>query len=276
MDAQLTALYMQKKRSYWGRHGSDVIFAMVPVLMITGTTIINTYHSLLKQARTNWTTKKCNPLYMPFAGYIMPQPGQSAGKTAADNFDYCIHNDLYNFFGVLFMPLEFLSFMIINTLDLMVQSMVGVMKLQAVIAGMLKKSAKDTNNQFGNFIVSITMIFVKVREAMARTSATIMTSVSTIYTVYNILVSGLMNVTSIIVELLIIFALAITGVFIVGALLSTNPLTMVVGLPLIVLGTIAVTLLFIPTLIIYILIQVFMIETFGLQTLAAPFPPRPP
>ena len=128
MDAQLTAMYMHKKRSYWGRHGGDVVFTTVPVFLITVTMIMNSYDSIMKQARANWATNKCNPLYMPFAGQIMPQPGQSAGKTTADNFDYCIHNNISSVFGVLLMPLEFLSFMIINTLDLMVQGMVGTMK----------------------------------------------------------------------------------------------------------------------------------------------------
>jgi hypothetical protein len=273
MDAQLTAMYMHKKRSYWGRHGGDVIFAMVPVAIVTAATVMNSYDSILKQARANWATNKCNPLYMPFAGYIMPQPGQSAGKTTAANFDYCIHNDMSSIFGVILMPLEFLSFMIINTLDLMVQGMVGAMKLQAYIAGMLKKSAKETNNQLGDFIVSITLIFTKIRDAMARTSAVIMTGVFTTYTAYNIIVSGLMNVTTIMVELLIIMAAVITGMFILGGLLLSNPFTMGFGIAILVVSTTALSIIFIPTLIIYIIIQVFMSETFGKSAAPAPFPP---
>ena len=275
MDAQLTAMYMHKKRSYWGRHGGDVVFTTVPVFLITVAMIMNSYDSIMKQARANWATNKCNPLYMPFAGQIMPQPGQSAGKTTADNFDYCIHNNISSVFGVLLMPLEFLSFMIINTLDLMVQGMVGTMKLQAYIAGMLKKSAKETNNQLGDFIIALTITFAKIRDAMARSSATILTGVYTTYTVYNIIVSGLMNITTIMVELLIIFAGAITGLFIIGYILCTNPLTFYIGITLIVVSVMSLQLVFLPTLIIYILIQIFMSATFGKSAEQAPFAPHP-
>jgi ABC-type multidrug transport system fused ATPase/permease subunit len=263
MNAQLTAMYMHKKRSYWGRHGGDVVFAMVPLTIITVVMIMNSYDSMLKQARSNWANNKCNPLYMPFAGQIMPQPGQSAGKTTAQNFDYCIQNDISSIFGVILMPLEFLSFMMINTLDLMVQGMVGVMKLRAYIASMLKTSAKETNNQLGDFIVAITMIIVKVRDAMARTSATILTGVLTTYTVYNIIVSGLMNITTIVLELLISFVIAIAGLFLLGSIFCMTPFTFYIGLGLYVIAIVAINLLFWPTLWIYILIQVFMTAMFG-------------
>ena len=140
---------------------------------------------------------------------------------------------------------------------------------------MLKKSAKETNNQLGDFIIALTITFAKIRDAMARSSATILTGVYTTYTVYNIIVSGLMNITTIMVELLIIFAGAITGLFIIGYILCTNPLTFYIGLTLIVVSVMSLQLVFLPTLIIYILIQIFMSATFGKSAEQPPFAPHP-
>jgi len=271
MDTKLTGLYIDKKNSYFGRHGGDVLFTVVPLLLIFSATILNTYQSMLKQARSNWATNKCNPLYMPFAGYIMPQPGQSAVKTTADNFDYCIHGNISSVIGIILMPLEFVNFLILSTLDMMVQSLVAALKLKAYLASLLKKSNKETTDHFGNFLAALSFMIIKIRDAMARTTATILTGIFTIYTVYNIMVSGLMNVTNIMVELLIIMSIAITVMLTTGSLLCASIVTFIPGMVLIILGMALLQLIFIPFLIIYILIQIFMDETFGAKAKPAPF-----
>jgi hypothetical protein len=275
MEANIEALYVKHKNSYFGRHGGDVLKTIAPVVVIVAIMIYSSYDAMLKQARSNWATNQCNPIYMPFAGVIVPQPGKSSLKTTMDNFDYCLHRDLSGMFSALLMPLEFVNFLILNTLDLMLQGMILALKLYAFLASLFKKSSADTSNKLAAFLVPIILMMGKMRDAMARGTATILTSVYTTYTVYSIIVSGLLNVNTIMLDLLIGLVAAIIAMIIVGMILL-NPFTFPIGIALIVVANVLILGVLVPTIVIYALLQSFMTATFGKSANPAPPVPKMP
>ena len=275
MEAKLEALYAKKRGSYLGRHGGDVVKTLVPLVVGGGVMVYASYDAVMKQARSNWSKNQCDPIYMPFAGVIVPQPGKSAGKTTAENFDYCIHRDISGMFSAVLMPLEFVNYLILGTLDLMLQGMVETLKLYAYFASFFKASAKKTGSTLADFLVPVILMVGKMRDAMARGSATILTSVYTTYTVYNIIVSGLLNVSTIMLDLLIALAAALVAMLAVGVALL-NPITFPVGMAMLIVADVLLHVLLIPTIVIYTLLQIFMSATFGKSANPAPVAPKMP
>jgi hypothetical protein len=111
---KLNSLY--QTRSYFDRYGGDVCISILLILLTLILTSYTNYQSVMAQVKSNWNQHRCNPLYMPFAGIIMPEQGKSSVETTTTNFSYCIKQDASSVFSIAMMPFEFSIFLIIHDL----------------------------------------------------------------------------------------------------------------------------------------------------------------
>ena len=83
----LNKLYF--KSDYYSRHSGDVLSCiLIIVIFITCFFYYNTSNSL-KSVKSRWNIERCNPKYMPFAGYIMEPKNQSNLEYTFNNFFDC-------------------------------------------------------------------------------------------------------------------------------------------------------------------------------------------
>ena len=271
MDA-VEKLY--KTRSYWRLYSTDVLLAALPWVLALGVLIYLSYDAILKQARANWKNDRCNPIYLPFAGVIMPQPGKSTSKVTIDNFDYCIRRDLTNVFKVILLPLEFVAFSILSALDLMLEAILRIVEMLEKLRKLIGSIAERIISKIINFIVPIVLFVAKTRDTLAKANAVTLSGIFTTLTMYSMIISGLLSLTTIIVELLIAMTLILIPLFVLAIVLM-NPFTFPVGMALMASGMLILTLIFIPCIVIYILLQVFMTALFGDRARPAPRIPFP-
>ena len=77
---------------YYDNYGDAMIFTVIVVCVVTYI-IINNYIDQQKQfIKSDWKNKRCNPLYLPFAGKIKKKPDQSESEATSENFSYCLGN----------------------------------------------------------------------------------------------------------------------------------------------------------------------------------------
>jgi hypothetical protein len=271
MDEKISSLYAKKRRSYFAQYGFDVFKTVVCVIILVAITIYMSYDGFVKDARMNWESNKCNPLYMPFAGSIAPEEGKTAIEVTNRNFNFCLHENITGAISILLMPLEFGSFMILTMLDMIIKGLVETLKLYAFFSKTLKKSEEKVNDALGNTIVYLTVFITKIRDVMARASAMMLTAVYTTFTVYNLIVSGLLNILNIILTILMVQLIIIAGLTIVGAALIAFPVTMVAGAVMLGLAFMIYKVVFTPLLIMYVIMAVFMTETFGAKATPVAF-----
>jgi len=270
MDEKIASMYAKQKRSYFGRYGMDVFKTAISVIALIALIMGTSFDAFIKDAKASWKDNKCNPVYMPFAGTIAPQMGQTAFETTTQNFNYCIQTEVSAAIKIILMPLEFINFLILTSLDLLIQALIEMMKLFAYLANMMKKSGVDINQKLGAFVIPIVVIFAKMRDAFARTSALMLTAVYSVFTIYNIMVSALLNIMTVVLNLLIGMALLIAGMLATGIILYAFVFTAPAGIALMVAATLLLVIVFTPVLVLYILLLNFMMDTFGAKAAPAP------
>ena len=270
MDGKIAAKYAEKKRSYFGRHVKDVMLTLVVLFIVFGSMLSSSYNGMMKQARANWSENKCNPIYLPFAGTIMPQVGQTTLETTTENFNFCIHRNLSEAFSILLMPLEFVNFLILSTLDMMIQAMVAALKLYQFISKRMDKFSKDTENKLADFLVPLILIITNIRDTIAKVSASIATVIHTALTIKYIIQSGLLNVVNIILDMLIILSGIIIAMYAAGIVMCALMVTIAPGLVMIGIATVLMLVIFLPILIIYVLLAMFMNDVFGSGSVRMP------
>ena len=271
MDVKIASMYAKHKRSYLGRYSGDVMKTVIPVIAIIAVLIFTSYDAVLKQARANWSSNQCNPIYMPFAGSIMPQIGQSDFETTRKNFNYCIQKDISTAISIILMPLEFVNFLILGTLDMIIQGMIATMKFYKTMSSIVKKSSEETTNKMAEFMIPVTITITKVRDTMARASSSMLTGAYTVFTMYNIMVSGVLNMLNVILEILIILFSVITAMYTIGTILIVAVVSAPAGIAIIVVASALLLGIFTPVLVMYTLLASFMVDTFGAKAKPVPF-----
>lgn len=89
-------LNVYDKLTYSDLYGSSVLIVIVSTIVI----ILAISFSMLVQNKQevadNWPNNRCKPLYIPFAGYIVPEEGKTSGQTTYENFQYCLQQEVVN------------------------------------------------------------------------------------------------------------------------------------------------------------------------------------
>jgi hypothetical protein len=275
MEAQINNLYSAHARSYLGRHGTDVTITVLVVAAVLVYVAGTSYSAIMKQAKTNWAQNKCDPIYMPFAGAIMPQPGQSYATTNAQNFDYCMQKDFSGFISVLLMPLEYVAFLILTSVDVLLNITLLSLKLMSALKFSVAKSNESLSDKLHKVAGPLVVTVAKFRDALAKVNATVLTAVYTSLTVYDIIQSGILNVLTITVDLLISIVAVIEVMFVVAIVLIMTP-AFPIGIALFTVASTAVYAVVIPTIVIYALLHAFVKEVFGQKAANVPGRPKVP
>ena len=248
------------KQTYLDIHGKDITFTILPFLITIMITSYSNYTAILAKIKNDWNSNRCNPIYMPFAGMIMPQPGQSMMDTTIQNFSYCVKQDTSMVFSIVMMPLEFTMYLVIEFLDITMEAILAFMNFLKWLRDMLGEIFQELYDKILNFIIPLMEITIHMRDALAKSNGVLITMLYTTMNVYNTTVSGLINVVNVLNDVLLgIIAVAL-------ALIAT-----VIAAPI---GIVMVLTIVVPSLVIYILMETFIQDVMHETTKKAPKSPN--
>jgi hypothetical protein len=227
----------------------------------------------MNELKSNWNKHKCNPVVMPFAGLIMPVPGQTSNETAFENFNYCIYQDISEAFKIIMMPFYFILFLTIGFLDVtlvgMTQTINELHNIKERIGGIFT----EIYSKVVNFIVPVIELTIHIRSMLDKINGVLTTVLYSVLNLYNLTVSGVINLLTVLVVLLGIIIGIIIGLMILATILFLSPWTLPIGITLQVIYTVFIIGVILPAIIICALMQAEIKDTFGHSS---PSPPSPP
>jgi hypothetical protein len=225
--------------------------------------------------RENWSTYRCNPSYMPFAGMVMQPTNMSKSDYAQMNFEYCFQN-IMNGVATSFMePLYYTQSVAGSILHGIANALNSVRELINNIRNAISSVIADIMGRTLNVMQPIMHIIIKVRDVIGKMQGLVTTKLYTVYAVYLMLLSGLRTVYDIMVIILIAMGATIVAVWIgVAIAIAFGPF----GIPTLIALTatgIALTAIFIGIAVPLGIISDFLAKTMKISGLAAlPSPPR--
>jgi hypothetical protein len=243
-------------RGYFYTYGSDVVISAGIGALTVAINSYTTYQSVLLQLRTNWNEHKCNPIYMPFAGIIMPQPGLSTMETTVQNFSYCIHQDATMAFQTAMMPLEFCLYLVIEFLDTVMEAILTVLKLIQWLKDQIGGIVASLYNQILYFIVPLIETVIHVRDGLSKVNGIAVTTLFIAMSVYNTAISGTINIMNILCDLLIALISVIVAMIVLAFILLVTP-AFPMGITLYATSTAVMLSILVPTVVLYVLMQTF-------------------
>jgi hypothetical protein len=269
MDS-ITELY--HKRGYLDVHALDVLISATIIITITMGTGYSNYKSMIMSIQSEWDVYRCNPLIMPFAGTIMPVQGKSSNEITLENFQYCVKKDTAVALSIATLPIELILY---TTIEFMDGLQKGIRETMSITEWLLKMVLEESNaiiNKFKQIMVPIQEILIYIRDAIAKSNAVLTTALYVVMNVYNIIVSGTINLMKILSNFVISFTVIMLALAILAFILIPTPAT-VAGWAIYASAASILAGNIIPGIVFYTILRIF-ITAISTVTVDKP-PPKP-
>lgn len=267
----LNTLY--KNRGYFDRYGGDVCISIVLILLTLSITGYSNYQSIIAQVKTNWNQQRCNPIYMPFAGIIMPEQGSSTVETTVNNFSYCIKQDVSSVFSIAMMPFEFAIYLMIEFIDAVLSAIIAFMAFIQWLKNQLGGIFAMVYTKIIYFLIPLIEMIIHMRDMISKVNGIATAALYTAMNIYNTTISGILNIMTVLNNILLITIAILLALILLAFLLIPTPV-FPLGLGMYIAGLSIMSAFVVPVIVLYTVMQTFTQEVLGTSGPKTPSIPK--
>jgi hypothetical protein len=143
------------------------LFIFLVFIVLLSANILN---SGVQNLQDNWALYRCNPIMMPFAGYIAPD-----GTSTQDNFSFCIQSIISNFAPTITQPFSYLQTMTADMMDSINTSTASSLGQTSWLKDGVSGIIANVYSIFLNVIVEFNIIVIKLIDTQGKISGIIAT-----------------------------------------------------------------------------------------------------
>ncbi len=269
MDA-ITELYHQ--RGYLDIHAMDVVITLCILISVTIATGYANYQSMILAIRADWDVYRCNPLIMPFAGVVMPVNGKSGSQITMENFSYCTKKDTSIALSIAVMPIEFLMYTTVEFLDGLQNGITSSMNVTQWILAKVLEQAEAIMNQLKKVSIPLQEMIAYIRDAVAKSNAILTTALYVAMNMFNLIISGTINVMKALSNVILIWTATMTAMAILAIVLMAGP-GAVAGIALYASAATMLSAVIIPAIVLYTIMRVTIT---AISSVVVDKPPKKP
>ncbi len=267
---EITKLY--NSLGYLDIHGKDILLSMAIIMIVLFLSGFTSYHGLMAKLRSDWENQRCSPIIMPFAGYIIPIPGKTNSEVTYENVRYCIKKDAAEVFSIALLPFEFALYVMVEFLDNIEE---GIRSVMATIRYVLNKITEERDkiyNKIAYVVVPIVEMLLYMRDGLAKSAGVMTVALYTVMNIYNIIVSGSINLMKVLSNLIVSVTAIMVALSIIGMALIPTPAA-ALGITIYASAFTMLVVTIVPNILLYILMRTF-ISTISTEKTDKP-PPTP-
>jgi len=201
------------KQTYLDMYGSTVVMFIFLTLLVF---FLYTYFQVMQKRQDivdDWAVQRCNPKYLPFAGYITHPEGKTAFEYTGENFQYCVQNILVNITGGVVNPIQY----VVGSLTLifkMIQAAIQqIRKIMSVMRTRIATFADDILKRVLNLMIPLQALFISLMDAFNKIQGVMTASLFTMLGTYLTLKSVLGSIVELIIKLLIVLSIIVMGLW---------------------------------------------------------------
>ena len=238
-------------------YGSSLILFIIITLFVF---FVFTFCKILQNKAdiaADWVNQRCNPVNIPFAGFIMDPKDKSQFEYTNDNFQYCIQNVLSSIIGNFLEPFHYMLSSITNIFVAIGAAIQDIRVILERIRNSISEIASDILNRIINILTPIQVMLVAVMDTFSKIQGITTSVLYTMLGAYYTLKSFMGAMLELIIKMLIVLVIIIVGLWILP---FTWPVAATMSL---VFTAIAIPL----AIIIYFMTEVLHVQTSGIPAL---------
>jgi len=259
---------LYKNLGFYEKYGVQLIISIIIIFIFLSWSF---YYYLLDHKpylKAHWSTERCNPLFMPFAGMVLDKPNQSYGDAVEKNFFSCVIDILIVIADVIMMPIYYSLFVIITLKNDIINIINDIRALLAGIRAEIAKIIEDIEQRTLSITIPVVNQTIIIKDMSQKFNGVFKTAIYFLFGVYFMLKSLIGSIIEITVLILVtalvplIVLIALCFVPIVGAFA--------------IYPAIAAFLIYIAIMIPLIMINLAMHEVLHVEQHHPKAPPKPP
>jgi len=216
---QNTSDYVNKiydNMTYFDMYGSSVILFIFITLFVF---FIYTFFQAIqkKQALTDdWTNQRCNPKYIPFAGFINAPEGLTAFQYTGENFQFCTQKVFVDIFGNALKPIEFMLSGLVHFFKLLMESINQIRFVLSSLRNSIGNFIKEIIRRIAIVMIPLQSVMLKIIDLLNKIKAVMTASLYTVLGSYMTMKSLLGAIMELILKVMLIMTIIIVGLWAAG------------------------------------------------------------
>lgn len=194
-----------KNVSYFDKYGGSLLLSIFALLIFF---LIISYMNVItniQPLKRNWNNIKCSPSVIPFAGIINKPDGMSAFEFTSRNFNGCVNNILESIANQFIRPFNQSGNIVSQSIRHMVKTINDFRARIAEFTDNFISIDKQIMGKIFNILLPLRYMIAKIKDTLARTQATLVTSLYTILSTF----IGIKSALSIFINFMIIGLVAL-------------------------------------------------------------------
>jgi len=224
------------KLTYFDMYGSSVIIFLIITLFVF---FVHTYCQVMqvrKEVADDWNNQRCNPKYMPFAGYITRPEGTSAFDYTNENFQYCVQNILTNITGYALQPFQYMINSLQQVFVMIGNSIQKIRDFMNIFRKNIKVFTEDVLNRILNVMVPLQNVFIALADSLQKIQGVMTAGLYTMLGTYYALQSLMGAMLEMMIKMLIVLVIIVVGLWIMPftwpAAAATSAVFLSISIPL--------------------------------------------
>jgi hypothetical protein len=154
------------KPGFFNKYGADLFISLIIICAFVLAVLYFIFDMQLKNIKRNWSSERCKPLIMPFAGIINASQDESKTEYASQNFSYCTSQFFTYVFEKVISSMYYIVDVIVNIFKSLLETINQIRILFNNLREQFLKMVIDTLHSIMNFIIPFIRILVSMRDLM--------------------------------------------------------------------------------------------------------------
>lgn len=200
-------------QTYWDMYGVTAIMFILLTLFVF---FVYTYLQVIQQREklvNDWANQRCNPKYIPFAGYITRPEGKSAFEYTNENFQYCVQNILVNITGDAVNPLQYVINNLTKVFKMFELALQQIRLILSLLRARVGKFTDDVLNRVFNIMMPLQSLFIALMDTFNKIQGVMTASLYTILGSYVTLQSLMGAILELTIKLLVVLSIIVIGLW---------------------------------------------------------------
>jgi len=201
------------KLSYYDMYGTTImIFLLLTIFVL----FVYGYFQIMRvreEIANDWQNQRCNPKYIPFAGYITHPDGTTPFQYTSDNFQYCIQNVENDVAGQAMSPLNYLVSGVTNMLNIIGTAVQNTRDYLNVLRKNIRKIAEDVFHKILNVMIPLMSLIISLKDMLDKTQGIMTAGLYTFLGAYDTLKALMGSIVELTVVMLMVMVIIIVGLW---------------------------------------------------------------
>jgi hypothetical protein len=199
--------------SYYDMYGSTIMLFIILTLFVF---YIYTYYKVMQikdEIANDWSNQRCNPKYIPFAGYITHPDGTTPFDYTSENFQYCIQSIENDVTSTAVQPFSYLINASLGMLNMISEGTQKTREFLDLLRQRLRTFAEEVLHKILNVMIPLQSIIIALMDSLNKTQAIMTAGLYTMLGGYFTLQSLMGAIVELMVKMLIVMVILIAGLW---------------------------------------------------------------